>query len=104
MKTTLLLLKANEENAAHLRHVLQIYETRSRGQKINKDHSSILFCKNTMAQNKKNFNYANSGVDTGILHGEIQEQFICILKGETLETHSRVQGEIVIQGLQGNFD
>jgi len=50
---SLLLLKANEENAAHLRHVLQIYETCS-GQKINKEKSSIVFSKNTTAQVDRN--------------------------------------------------
>lgn len=43
---SLLLLKANDENATQLRHVLQIYEMCS-GQKINKDKSSIVFSKNT---------------------------------------------------------
>jgi hypothetical protein len=51
---SLLLLKANEENAAHLRHVLQIYETCS-GQKINKEKSSIVFSKNTKAWDTRNF-------------------------------------------------
>ena len=51
---SLLLLKANEENAAHLRHVLQIYETCSR-EKINNEKSSIVFSKNTTAQDRQNF-------------------------------------------------
>ena len=51
---SLLLLKANEENAAHLRHVLQIYEICS-GQKINKEKSSIVFSRNTKAQDRRKF-------------------------------------------------
>lgn len=50
----LLLLTANEENAAHLRQVLQIYETCS-GQKLNKDKSFIVFSKNTKSQDKRKF-------------------------------------------------
>ena len=49
---SLLLLKANDENAAHLRHVLQIYETCS-GQKINKENSSIVFSWNTKSQTRR---------------------------------------------------
>ena len=51
---SLLLLKANDENAAHLRHVLQIYETCS-GQKINKEKSSIVFIKNTKSCARRRF-------------------------------------------------
>ena len=41
---SLLLLKVNDGNANHLRHVLQLYDECS-GQIINKDKSSILFSK-----------------------------------------------------------
>ena len=51
---SLLLLKANGENAQHLRHVLQIYETCS-GHKINKEKSSIVFSRNTKSQAGRNF-------------------------------------------------
>jgi len=51
---SLLLLKANGENAQHLRHVLQIYETCS-GQKINKEKSSSVFSRNTKSQARRNF-------------------------------------------------
>jgi len=48
-----LLLKANEENAGHLKHVLQIYECS--GQEINKEKSSITFSENTKSQDKRRF-------------------------------------------------
>lgn len=42
---SLLLLKANDRNANHLQHVLQLYEDCS-GQVINKEKSSVLFSRN----------------------------------------------------------
>ena len=51
---SLLFLKANDGNATHLRHVLQIYEICS-GQKINKEKSFIVSSKNTQPQAKRRF-------------------------------------------------
>ena len=48
---SLLLLKADERDANHLRHVLQLYEACSR-KMINKEKSSILFSKNTRLQDR----------------------------------------------------
>lgn len=51
---SLLLRKANEKNATHLRHVLHLYEVCS-GQVINKEKSSIMFSKNTKDVEKQKF-------------------------------------------------
>lgn len=43
---SLILIRANQENAAHLQSILQLYESVS-GQTINKEKSAILFSSNT---------------------------------------------------------
>lgn len=51
---SLLLMKANRDNASHLQSVLQLYEECS-GQTINKDKSSVLFSKNTTVEARNEF-------------------------------------------------
>ena len=80
-----LLLKANEENAGHLKHVLQIYECS--GQEINKEKSSITFSENTKVTRQKEI-YGNLGAHTGSyeskvfgigIYGEIQGTTILVI-------------------------
>lgn len=50
----MLLLKADERSAHHLRDILTLYEVCS-GQTINKDKSSIMFSKNTSSHDREKF-------------------------------------------------
>ena len=108
---SLLLLKANDGNATHLRHVLQIYEI-CLGQKINKEKSFIVSSKNTQPQAKRRFmeildltqeSMNERYLGLPVYMGRSKASVFGYLK-ESLEKNTGVEGKVAIKGRQRNFD